>query len=41
MAIPKHSPCYSPSNPEGLSTLWVGNVLKEVIDVAIKKMFSK
>ena len=30
-----------PSNPEGLTALWVGNVLPEVTDKKLRKMFSE
>jgi len=33
--------CFSPTNPEGLTALWVGNVLPEVNDKKLQQMFSK
>ena len=31
----------SPANPEGLTALWVGNVLREVSEDKLKAMFAK
>ena len=31
----------SPRNPDGLTSLWVGNVLPEVKQEQLQKMFSK
>ena len=31
----------SPNNPEGLTALWVGNVLPEVSEKKLTQMFSK
>ena len=31
----------SPKNPEGLTALWVGNVLPEVTDKKLQQMFSR
>jgi len=39
--VSSHISCCSPSNPEGFSTLWVGNVETEVTSKTINDMFSK
>ena len=31
----------SPSNPEGLTALWVGNVLPDVTEKTLRKMFAE